>query len=85
MYYLAVFSSRNETLYLAKMLMSNGYMATIVNTPKEAGLTCGISVKFDSKISSAIKMFISSKPFRSFVGIYKISMENGHTTYEKVF
>lgn len=84
MNYLAVFSSRNETLYLAKMLVSNGFRATIVNTPKEAGLACGISVKFDGGNIPAVKMLIASKPFRSFVGIYKITMQDGRNTYEKI-
>ena len=85
MYCIAVFSSRNETLYLAKMLMSNGCRAGIVNTPKEAGVACGISVKFEESKISHVKILLRSKPFRSFVGIYRISNSGSRFTYEKLF
>jgi len=84
MHCLAVFSSRNETLYLAKMLLANGYGAGVVNTPKEAGLACGISVKFEEKNLPSVKMFITSKPFRSFAGIYRVSINGNRNVYEKL-
>lgn len=84
MYCLAVFSSRNETLYLAKMLMANGYRAGVVNTPKDAGLSCGISVKFEEKNIANLKMLLASKPFRSFVGIYRIKGNGAGNSYEKI-
>ena len=70
MYCLAVFSSRNETLYLAKMLAENGFRIAIVNTPKEAGLACGISVKFSSEFSNIAKIIISRRSFATFAGFY---------------
>lgn len=84
MYCLAVFSSRNETLYLAKMLISNGYRAGVVNTPKEAGLACGISVKFEERNLPNVKMFIASKPFRSFAGFYRVNNYSGRNSYERI-
>lgn len=82
---LAVFSSRNETLYLAKMLLSNGYKSGVVNTPKEVGLTCGISVKFEEQNLPNVKIFILSKPFRSFLGIYRIVINGNRYSYEKLY
>lgn len=84
MYCLAVFSSRNETLYLAKLLLANGYRAGVVNTPKDAGLSCGISVKFEERNLPNVKMFIASKPFRSFAGIYRVNSYGNRNTYEKI-
>ena len=84
MHCLAVFSSRNETLYLAKILLANGYRVGVVNTPKEAGLTCGISVRFEENNLPSIRMLISSKPFRSFVGIYRVQSSGNGNTYEKI-
>lgn len=81
---LAVFSSRNETLYLAKLLTANGYRAGVVNTPKDAGLACGISVKFEEGNLPSVKILISSKPFRSFVGIYRVSNYGNRNVYEKI-
>lgn len=71
-YIIAVFKSRNETLYFANMLKSNGFFVSIVNTPKEAGQTCGISVKFEERLLAIAKEFLSSKPFRSFYGFFKV-------------
>ena len=84
MYCLAVFSSRNETLYLAKMLLANGYRAGIINTPKEAGLACGISVKFEERNLPNVKMFLASKPFRSYFGIYRVDIKGNRNIYEKL-
>ena len=85
MHCLAVFSSRNETLYLAKMLISNGYRAGVVNTPKDVGLACGISVKFEERNLPSVKMLLTSKPFRSFAGIYRISYNGNKNSYEKLY
>ena len=85
MFCLAVFSSRNETLYLAKILLANGYRAGVVNTPKDAGLACGISVKFEERNLPSIKMLISSKPFRSFVGLYRVKDCGNRNSYEKIY
>ena len=54
---LAVFRSRNETLYLANMLSMAGYRVSVINTPKDAGLTCGISVRFDESLSGLLADF----------------------------
>ena len=84
MHCLAVFASRNETLYLAKMLLANGIRAGVVNTPKEAGLACGISVKFEEFNLLAVKNLLASKPFRSFAGIYRVNFRENRYTYEKI-
>lgn len=76
-YVIAVFRSRNETLYFANMLKSSGYFVSIVNTPKEAGQTCGISVKFNENILDIANAFLVSKPFRSFYGFFRVTFING--------
>lgn len=72
-YILAIFSSRNETLYFANMFRANGYFAGIINTPKEAGQACGISVKFQERSLPMAENFLMSKPFRSFVGFFRVT------------
>ena len=72
MFVIAVFSSRNETLYFANMFKSKNYYSMIINTPREAGQACGISVKFDVRNLPIARQFLSSKPFRSFVGFYSL-------------
>ena len=69
---IAVFGSRNETLYFANMLGSLGHKITIVNTPKDAGQACGISVRFDAGAFMIAKKCLAGRPFRSFVGFFQI-------------
>lgn len=72
-YIIVVFSSRNETLYLANMFKSNGFYASVVNTPKEAGQACGISVCIEGRLLTVAKSFLQSKPFRSFYGFFRVT------------
>ena len=79
-YVIAVFRSRNETLYLANLLMSKGYKVDIISTPREVGQACGISVKFSHTLLTIARGIIASKPFRSFYGFYKIAQNGGRTS-----
>ena len=81
---LAVFRSRNETLYLANSLIKMGYRVNVINTPSDAGLACGICVKFEEHLLSVVKQFIFSRPFRSFSGIYSVIINNGRNTYQRI-
>lgn len=81
---LAVFRSRNETLYLANMLNMSGFRVAVINTPKDAGLACGISVRFDENAIEVVKRFICSKPFRSFSGFYRVINEGNRNSYQKI-
>lgn len=84
MFVIAVFSSRNETLYFANMFKSNNLYAMIINTPKEAGQACGISVKFDARMINIGRQFLSSKPFRSFVGFFSLKYINNRQVVERL-
>ena len=83
-YILAIFSSRNETLYFANMFRSAGYFAGIINTPKEAGQACGISVKFQERSLPIAQQFLTSKPFRSFVGFFKVTTSGVRMRLERI-
>ena len=83
-YCLLVFKSRNETLYFANMLMKNGYRANIINTPKQLGLSCGISVQFAENLLGIAKSFLRTKNFNSFVGFYRVSIANNQMIFAKL-
>lgn len=83
-YVIAVFRSRNETLYLANMLKATGNRVMIINTPKEAGQACGISVRFDERILPIVKNCIASKPFRAFVGFFRITHIQNRLRVERI-
>ena len=81
---LAAFRSRNETLYLANILNNGGYRVSIINTPKDAGLSCGISVKFEERFLPIIRSIIMTKPFRSFAGIFRVTGDGQRNRYERL-
>lgn len=81
---IAVFTSRNETLYFANMFKSNGIYAGVINTPKEVGKACGISVRFDERLYLIAQNFLKTKPFRSFYGFYRVYVNGNYRRIEKM-
>lgn len=65
---LAVFRSRAQTLEYISNLKASGVPAQAVNTPKEAGVGCGISAKFEDAFFPRAKLVLTKKPYSSFAG-----------------
>lgn len=84
-YIIAVFRSRNETLYFANMFRGNSLPFMVINTPKEAGEACGVSVRFSENYLPVAKQFLASKPFRAFSGFYRIFVHNGRNSVERIY
>lgn len=85
MYYiLAVFKSRSETLYFANLLKGRGLLVGVVNTPRQAGQTCGISVKLMPNNLSQARQILSEQNFKSFVGFYSIILRNGRQDASRI-
>lgn len=68
---LAVFKSRAQTLDFMSLLRSGGVVASAVNTPKEAGVGCGISVKFDERFFPRVRLMLSKRNYTSFAGFMR--------------
>lgn len=68
---LAVFRSRAQTLEFISALRAGGVPAQPVNTPKEAGVGCGVSAKFDETFLGRVKFYLAKKYYTSFSGIMK--------------
>lgn len=81
---IAVFGSRNETLYFSHILKENGFFSQIINTPKEVGRACGLSVKFSYNALTFAKNIINEKPFRTFVGIFKYARTQTGISLERL-
>lgn len=69
-YVLASFRSRNDTVGFYNFLKRNGLRCEIANTPKEAGVGCGISVKFRAEYLRAVKSALQVYGTRSFAGFF---------------
>lgn len=67
-YTYAVFKSRSETLSFSNYLKKLGVPCAITSTPKQAGRTCGISVRFSTDYLAIVKSYFPQRGYSSFVG-----------------
>lgn len=65
---LAVFRSRSQTLDFLSRLRNAGVPSQAVNTPREAGVGCGISAKFDENFLARARAIVEKYPYSSFSG-----------------
>ena len=75
-YYVVAFKSRSDTVAFSEFLKSKGIYNVIVNTPKAAGVGCGLSVK-PSVNSDIMKKAINAFKVKSFVGVFSVSEKGG--------
>lgn len=73
---LAVFRSRAQSLEFISVLKSAGVPVQAVNTPKDAGVGCGISAKFDERFLPRVRTALTQKRYSSFTGLMK-QTQNG--------
>ena len=74
---LAVFRARSHSLDYAERLQSYGVIATTMPTPKEAGIGCGICVRFDSRYFYRARAILKVGGYSSFKGFYKMEFDGG--------
>ncbi|MBR7186250.1 MAG: DUF3343 domain-containing protein [Clostridia bacterium] len=75
---LAVFRSRAQTLDFLSAVKAIGVPAQAVATPKEAGVGCGISAKFDSAFLERAKRVLARRPYSSFSGFLQTDANGGY-------
>ena len=46
--------------------------SSIINTPRQASVSCGVSVKFDNKYFNIAKDILMRRRFDSFVGFFSV-------------
>ncbi len=73
-YVVVAFRSRSHTVGFSDFLRSNGISNEIVNTPKEAGVGCGLSVKISKFNFSAVKRAVSMVKLNSFAGFFLVTI-----------
>ena len=67
---LAVFRSRSQAVDCNMRLRSYGVPSNLVNTPKEAGVGCGLSVKIPQNMLARAKVIIAGGRYPAFYGYY---------------
>ena len=71
-YLVVAFKSRQESIKVGKVFNSVGISSSVITTPKEAGLGCGLSVKTDLRNLFAVKNVLTRINAKSFLGLFKV-------------
>lgn len=74
---LAVFRSRSHSIDYAERLKGYGITATLVPTPKEARIGCGLCVKIDGRDAARASAILKTGKYSSFKGFYKMDFIAG--------
>lgn len=76
-YLVFAFRSRAHTVKFSSYLRSNGIRNEIINTPKEAGVGCGLSVKLSVNQLNVAKRAVAMTGLDSFAGIFRVKLLGG--------
>lgn len=76
-YIVVAFRSRSDTVKLCDFLHQNSIPAEIVNTPKEAGVGCGLSIKINARQFSLVKKIVFKSKLNSFAGFFTVKIIGG--------
>ncbi len=73
-YVVVAFRSRTHTVKFSEYLRKIGLPNEIINTPKEAGVGCGLSIKISVNIFSIVKKAVFSANLSSFAGFFLVTV-----------
>ena len=82
---LAVFRSRSHSIDYAERLHKYGVLATLVPTPKEARIGCGLCVKLDGRDAPRASAILKTGKYPSFKGFYKMEFIGGKVALTPYF
>ncbi len=71
-YIVISFKSRAHTVRYAEFLRKSGTYCQIINTPKEAGVGCGLSVRINVNDFAAAKSAVRITAYSSFAGFFLV-------------
>ena len=84
-YIIASFRSRAHTIKFYHLLRANGVNAELINTPKEAGVGCGLSVKISKNVYPQVKRAILNANLNSYAGSFLVNVVKGGKTVRNAF
>lgn len=74
---LAIFRSRSQAIDCMNKMRALNIPAQLINTPKEANVGCGLSIKFSAAAASRAKNVIAKMSYSSFYGYMRIDFKGG--------
>ncbi len=81
---LAVFRSRSQAIDCNARLGKYGIYSSLINTPKEANIGCGLSVKFTENFLNRAKAVIKGGNYSAFYGYYIMKNVYGRTFFGRI-
>ena len=76
-YVVIAFRSRAHTVRFAEFLRKNGAYCQIINTPKEAGVGCGLSVRVSVQDFPTARRAVAITNYTSFAGFFHVKTVRG--------
>ncbi len=83
-YVVIAFRSRAHTIKFSSFLSANGVSNQIVNTPKEAGVGCGLSVKISKEQFYTVKRVVLRLNLNSFAGFFLVKIIMGRKIVKSI-
>ena len=77
---LAVFRSRAQSLDYGQRLQKYGIPASVIPTPKEAKIGCGLCVRINANYFIKAQAILKTGGYSTFRGFYRLDFVNGKTT-----
>ena len=79
---LAVFRSRSQAVDCNSRLRRGGIPSNLINTPKEANVGCGLSVRFPQNMEMRAKSLIAGGRYSAFYGFIAMNTGYGRTSFK---
>ncbi len=83
-YVVVAFRSRAHTVKFHSFLSKNGVPCEIINTPKEAGVGCGLSVRIAPIYTNVAKRGVKITALPSFAGVFSVKTVAGRRLVRSV-
>lgn len=71
---LAVFRSRSQAIDCMQRLRAAKIAASLVNTPREANIGCGLSIRFAQSAAARVKIVITGANYSAFYGYMTVPL-----------
>ena len=81
---LAVFRSRSQAIDCNAKLKAAGVSAALINTPKEANIGCGLSVKFELNMLNRVRMIVKRWNYSAFYGFFRMQNNYGRIIFGRI-
>lgn len=81
---IAIFRSRSQVIDCNQKLKSMGIPSAIINTPTEANIGCGLSLKIPNDSFERVRFVIKNSRYSAFYGFFRIQSNNNRIILGKI-